>query len=78
MLKDSIWIVTDLDGTLMDHNYDIEPAIKTLKWIIKEGINFRFIDLGGGMGISYSNKEKEINLKKYAKLIQKFMKNNHF
>ncbi len=39
MLKDSIWIVTDLDGTLMDHNYDIEPAIKTLKWIIKEGIN---------------------------------------
>ncbi len=25
------WIVTDLDGTLMDHNYDISPAKKTLK-----------------------------------------------
>ena len=24
------WIVTDLDGTLMDHNYDISPAKKTL------------------------------------------------
>ena len=29
------------------------------------------------MGISYSKKEKEINLKKYAKLIQKFMKNKN-
>ena len=38
MKKDSIWIVTDLDGTLMDKNYDIEPAINTLKLIIKEGI----------------------------------------
>ena len=25
------WIVTDLDGTLMDDNYDISPARKTLK-----------------------------------------------
>ena len=25
------WIVTDLDGTLMDDNYDISPAKKTLK-----------------------------------------------
>ena len=24
------WIVTDLDGTLMDENYDISPAKKTL------------------------------------------------
>ena len=32
MLKDSkYWIVTDLDGTLMDENYDISPARKTLK-----------------------------------------------
>ena len=25
------WIVTDLDGTLMDEDYDITPAKKTLK-----------------------------------------------
>ena len=25
------WVVTDLDGTLMDDNYDISPATKTLK-----------------------------------------------
>ncbi len=29
----NLWIVTDLDGTLMDHNYDISPAIETIKWL---------------------------------------------
>ena len=28
------WVVTDLDGTLMDENYDITPAKDTLKWLI--------------------------------------------
>ncbi len=27
------WVVTDLDGTLMDENYDISPAIKTIRWL---------------------------------------------
>ena len=30
-----LWIVTDLDGTLMDENYDISPAKKTLKTLAK-------------------------------------------
>jgi len=29
--KSKYWIVTDLDGTLMDDSYDISPARKTLK-----------------------------------------------
>ena len=29
------WIVTDLDGTLMDENYDISPARKTLQKLAK-------------------------------------------
>ena len=29
------WIVTDLDGTLMDENYDISPAKKTLRLLAK-------------------------------------------
>ena len=44
----------------------------------KTKINFKFIDLGGGMGISYSQKEKQLNLKKYAQLINKFIKNKNF
>jgi len=45
------------------------------KIIIKTKINFKFIDLGGGMGISYSNKEKKLDLLQYAKLVNKFKKN---
>ena len=45
------------------------------KIIVKTKINFKFIDLGGGMGISYSNKEKKLDLNQYAKLVNKFVKN---
>ncbi len=59
---------------------NIEPFKKTLfilKKIIKKAkIEFKFIDLGGGMGISYENKERELNLKNYARLVNKFVKNN--
>ena len=27
----SIWVVTDVDGTLMDHSYDLTPAKETIK-----------------------------------------------
>ena len=47
------------------------------KIIKKTKINFKFIDLGGGMGISYSKKEKQINLKHYAKLVEQFNKNKN-
>ena len=59
---------------------NIDPFKKTLfilnKIIKKTKIKFKFIDLGGGMGISYTNKDKELNLKNYAKLVNKFAKNN--
>ena len=56
----------------------IEPFKKVLsiinKVISKTKINFKFIDLGGGMGISYSNKQKELDLNQYAKLVSEFVK----
>ena len=36
-------------------------------------MDFKFIDLGGGMGISYAKNEKQLNLKKYAQLVNKFL-----
>ncbi len=34
MIENSrVWIVTDVDGTLMDHSYDLTPAKKTIKWL---------------------------------------------
>tara|TARA_B100000674_G_C37713368_1_gene856232 strand:- start:99 stop:893 length:795 start_codon:yes stop_codon:yes gene_type:complete len=29
----SIWVVTDIDGTLMDHSYDLNPAMETINWL---------------------------------------------
>ena len=57
----------------------IDPFKKVLlvinKIIKKTQISFKFIDLGGGMGISYLKNEKPMNIKQYAKLINKFLKN---
>ena len=39
MIKKSFtWIVTDVDGTLMDHSYDLTPAKETIKWLNKLNI----------------------------------------
>ena len=57
---------------------NIKPFRKVLSMlnqvISKTKVNFKFIDLGGGMGISYSKKEKKLNLDQYAKLVNKFIK----
>ena len=33
-----IWIVSDVDGTLMDHFYDLTPAKETIQWLQRLGI----------------------------------------
>ncbi len=39
MIEDSsIWVVTDVDGTLMDHSYDLTPAKETIKFLQKLSI----------------------------------------
>ena len=46
-----------------------------MKKIIKKcGHTFEFIDLGGGMGISYEKNSKKLNYQKYNIAIQKFLK----
>ena len=32
------WIVSDVDGTLMDHFYDLTPAKETITWLQRLGI----------------------------------------
>ena len=54
------------------------PYIKMLKVIEsiikKSNYNFDFIDLGGGMGIKYSEKTKKLDYKKYYIAIKNFLK----
>tara|TARA_B100001057_G_scaffold45973_1_gene41016 strand:+ start:308 stop:1519 length:1212 start_codon:yes stop_codon:yes gene_type:complete len=58
---------------------DYKPYVKMLKAIDKainkSNFKFEFIDLGGGMGISY-NQNKKLNYKKYNVAIKKFIKNH--
>jgi diaminopimelate decarboxylase len=45
-----------------------------LKVINKLKIKLKYIDLGGGFGISYEKKDKKINLSKYASQVHNFKK----
>jgi len=59
---------------------DYRPYQKMLKvvsnTIKKSNHLFAYVDLGGGMGISYDEKNKKLNYKKYSLAIKKFLKNN--
>ena len=59
---------------------DNRPYEKMLKVIDKLSnkikFHFEFLDLGGGMGISYHNKDKKFNYKRYNNIIKKFLKKN--
>ena len=47
------------------------------KTISKVNYKFKFIDLGGGMGISYKKKDELLNYRKYNILIKKFLKKHN-
>jgi diaminopimelate decarboxylase len=54
------------------------PYKKTLdvlsKLITNLNIKLKYVDLGGGFGIQYNKKDKQINLNNYAKLVYNFKK----
>ena len=47
------------------------------KVIKKTKYNFEFVDLGGGIGISYDNNKKKFNFKSFNHLINKFLKKHN-
>jgi len=50
-------------------------VLTVLSKLIKNlDLNLKYIDLGGGFGISYAKKDKPINLKKYSSLVYNFSK----
>ena len=59
---------------------DYKPYEKMLKVIDKilnkSNYFFEFIDLGGGMGISYGDENKKLDYKKYNLAIKNFLKNH--
>tara|TARA_B100000787_G_scaffold44225_1_gene31533 strand:- start:1407 stop:2621 length:1215 start_codon:yes stop_codon:yes gene_type:complete len=65
-----------IGSQILDH----KPYVKMLEVvgnIIKKSSHvFEYIDLGGGMGISYENNDIKLNYKKYNIAIKKFLKNH--
>ncbi len=63
-----------IGSQILDH----KPYGKMLKVVShildKTNHQFEFIDLGGGMGINYSDKNKTLNYKKYNTAINNFLK----
>ncbi len=64
-----------IGSQILDHK-PYEKMLDTISKLLKEiDHKFEYIDLGGGMGISYNDKIKELSYKKYNFAIQKFLKN---
>ena len=65
-----------IGSQILDHK-PYEKMLKVVDKIIKKSNHkFEFIDLGGGMGISYERNNKKLNYKKYNIAIKKFLKNH--
>tara|TARA_B110001452_G_scaffold10073_1_gene8515 strand:+ start:123 stop:1337 length:1215 start_codon:yes stop_codon:yes gene_type:complete len=66
-----------IGSQILDH----KPYKKMLnvidKIIKKSNHTFEFVDLGGGMGISYEKKNKKLNYEKYNIAIKKFLKKHN-
>ncbi len=64
-----------IGSQILDHK-PYEKMLKVVDNILKKTSHeFEYIDLGGGMGISYTNENKKLNYKKYNLAIKKFLKN---
>ena len=63
-----------IGSQILDHK-PYEKMLKAVSNIIsKTKHKFKFVDLGGGMGIAYNDKIKKLNYKKYNLAIKNFLK----
>jgi len=64
-------------GSQILNHEPYEKMLKVVDKVIKKNnYKFEFIDLGGGMGISYESHDKKLNYTKYNIAIKKFLKNH--
>ena len=62
-------------GSQIINHKPYEKMLRVIdKLIRKINYKFKFIDLGGGMGISYQEDKKKLNYKKYSHAVKKLLK----
>ena len=65
-----------IGSQILDHR-PYEKMLRVIDKVVKKAkYNFKYIDLGGGMGISYKKKDRLLNYKRYNSAIKKFLKKN--
>jgi len=65
-----------IGSQILDHR-PYEKMLNVVDRIIKKSnYKFEFVDLGGGMGISYKKNNKKLNYQKYNIAIKKFLKSH--
>ena len=63
-----------IGSQILDHK-PYEKMLKVIQKVItKTKFKFEFLDLGGGMGIDYEKNNKKLNFKKYASIIERYLK----
>ena len=63
-----------IGSQILDHK-PYEKMLKTISHILdKTNHQFEFVDLGGGMGINYSDKNRTLDYKKYNTAINNFLR----
>jgi diaminopimelate decarboxylase len=77
--------VIAIDAHIGSQIFDLTPLVDSVKKLIdladnlvKEGINIQYIDIGGGLGISYKKDEKPPHPKMYADIIMKEFSNKPY
>ena len=64
-------------GSQITSHIPYKNMLNVVKKIIQQSkYNFKYLDLGGGMGIQYGNSLNNLNYSKYNKLIKSFLKKN--
>ena len=62
-------------GSQILNDTPFRKTLNVMSKLIKElKLNLKYVDLGGGFGINYTDKERPINLSKYSKLVHNFSK----
>ena len=60
-------------GSQILNDAPFRKTLGVMAKLIKElKLNLKYVDLGGGFGINYTDKEKPINLNKYSRLVHNF------
>jgi diaminopimelate decarboxylase len=62
-------------GSQILNDAPFRKTLNVMSKLIRElKLNLKYVDLGGGFGINYTDKEKPIDLSKYSKLVNNFSK----